>query len=87
MRLFGTGGLLMFGLGVIIELYLAILWFIRALGVAEVEPIGTRPLFTVGILAMILGIQLFSIGLLGEMLRYFSFRPEEEYSVKEISKH
>jgi len=87
MRLFGTGGLLMFGLGVIIELYLAVLWFIRALGVAEVEPIGTRPLFTVGILAMILGIQLFSIGLLGEMLRYFSFRPEEEYSIKEISKH
>ena len=87
MRLFGTGGLLMFGLGVIIELYLAVLWFIRALGVAEVEPIGTRPLFTVGILAMILGIQLFSIGLLGEMLRYFTFRPEEEYSVKEIAKH
>ncbi len=87
MRLFGTGGLLMFGLGVIIELYLAVLWFIRALGLAEVEPIGTRPLFTVGILAMILGIQLFSIGLLGEMLRYFSFRPEEEYSIKEISKH
>jgi glycosyltransferase involved in cell wall biosynthesis len=87
MRLFGTGGLLMFGLGVIIELYLAVLWFIRALGVAEVEPIGTRPLFTVGILAMILGIQLFSIGLLGEMLRYFSFRPEEEYSIKKISIH
>jgi len=87
LRLFGTSGLLVFGLGGLIEMYLAILWFSRALGLAEVEPIGTRPLFTVGILAMILGIQLFTTGLLGEMLRYFSFQPEQEYTIKTILKH
>ena len=82
LRLFGTSGLLVFSVGIVIEFYLTILWFSRALGLAEVEPIGTRPLFTVGILAMILGIQLFTTGLLGEMLRYFSFRPEQEYTIK-----
>jgi glycosyltransferase involved in cell wall biosynthesis len=84
LRLFGLSGLVMFGLGSLIELYLAFEWGLRALSLAEVEPIGTRPLFIVGILAMILGIQLFSTGLLGEMIRYFSFRPEQEYTIKEI---
>ena len=87
LRLFGTGGLIMFSLGALIEFYLALLWLLRALGLAEVGPIGTRPLFTVGILAMILGIQLFSTGLLGEMLRYFTFRPDQEYVIKEVLKH
>lgn len=87
LRLFGLGGLLMFGLGSLIEFYLALEWLQRVLGLAQVEPIGTRPLFTVGILAMILGIQLFSIGLLGEMIRYFTFRPEQEFSIKAIWQH
>lgn len=87
LRLFGTGGLAMFGLGALIEAYLAVLWLLRTIGVAEIDPIGTRPLFTVGILAMILGIQLFSTGLLGEMLRYFTFRPEQEYSIEKILIH
>lgn len=84
LRLFGTSGLFMFSLGSLIELYLAFLWLMRAVTGSPVEPIGTRPLFTVGILAMILGIQLFSTGLLGEMLRYFTFRPEQEYTIKQI---
>jgi dolichol-phosphate mannosyltransferase len=77
----------MFGIGGLIEAYLAGEWLLRALGLAEVEPIGTRPLFTVGILAMILGIQLFSTGLLGEMIRYFTFRPEREYTIKQMMQH
>ena len=87
LRLFGVSGLAMFGLGGLIEAYLAVLWLLRTVGGAAVGPIGTRPLFTVGILAMILGIQLFSTGLLGEMLRYFTFRPEREYSIEKILKH
>ncbi|HXV43811.1 MAG TPA: glycosyltransferase family 2 protein [Anaerolineae bacterium] len=83
LRLFGVSGLIMFGIGGLIEFYLAGEWLLRALGLAEVEPIGTRPLFTVGNLAMILGIQLFSTGLLGEMIRYFTFRPEREYTIKQ----
>jgi glycosyltransferase involved in cell wall biosynthesis len=84
LRLFGTSGLLVFSFGVVIELYLTVLWLLREIGGADIPPIGTRPLFTVGILAMILGIQLISIGLLGEMVRYFTYRPEQEYTVKDI---
>jgi glycosyltransferase involved in cell wall biosynthesis len=87
LRLFGTTGLAIFGLGSLVELYLAFLWLLREVGRADVGPIGTRPLFLVGILAMILGIQLFSIGLLGEMLRYFTFRPEGEYAIKQTLQH
>jgi glycosyltransferase involved in cell wall biosynthesis len=87
LRLFGLSGLIMFGIGGLIEFYLAGEWLLRALGLAEVEPIGTRPLFTVGMLAMILGIQLFSTGLLGEMIRYFTFRPEREYTIKQMMQH
>jgi glycosyltransferase involved in cell wall biosynthesis len=83
LRLFGTIGLIIFMIGGVIEFYLTILWFWRELGGADIPPIGTRPLFIVGILAMILGIQLFSTGLLGEMIRYFTFRPEQEYSIRE----
>ncbi|MEM7348133.1 MAG: glycosyltransferase, partial [Chloroflexota bacterium] len=87
LRLFGTSGFVIFGIGSLIELYLTALWFLRAAGVVEVGPIGTRPLFLVGILAIILGIQLFSIGLLGEMLRYFTHRPDREYTIERILKH
>lgn len=80
-RLFGTSGLIIFSLGSFIEVYLAVLWLLRELGGYPIAPIGTRPLFSVGILAMILGIQLFSTGLLGEMLRYFTYQPEAEYSI------
>jgi glycosyltransferase involved in cell wall biosynthesis len=85
LHLFGGAGLAMFGIGSLVNLYLAVLWLLREVaGVASIGPIGTRPLLIVGVLAMILGIQLISIGLLGEMLRYFTFRPREEYAVRRI---
>ena len=84
LRLFGTSGLIMFFIGGAIEFYLTILWLAREIGGADIPPIGTRPLFLAGVLAMILGIQLISTGLLGEMLRYFTFRPEQEYAIREV---
>ena len=85
LHLFGATGLAIFAIGLVINLYLAFLWLLREVGgVAGVAPIGTRPLLIVGVLAMILGIQLISIGLLGEMLRYFTFRPTEEYAIRRV---
>lgn len=85
LHLFGAVGLTVFGVGSLINLYLAFLWLLREVGgVAGIGPIGTRPLLIVGVLAMILGIQLISIGLLGEMLRYFTYRPTEEYAIHRI---
>jgi glycosyltransferase involved in cell wall biosynthesis len=84
-HLFGVSGVAMFGLGSLANLYLAVLWVLReAWGMTSIGPIGTRPLLIVAVLAMILGIQLISIGLLGEMLRYFNFRPAEEYTIRRI---
>jgi hypothetical protein len=85
LHLFGASGLAIFIVGLVINLYLAVLWFMREVGgVAGIAPIGTRPLLIVGVLGMIMGIQLISIGLLGEMVRYFSFRPADEYSIRRV---
>jgi glycosyltransferase involved in cell wall biosynthesis len=85
LHLFGATGLAIFAIGLVINLYLAFLWLLREVGgVVGIAPIGTRPLLIVGVLAMILGIQLISIGLLGEMLRYFTFRPTEEYAIRRV---
>jgi glycosyltransferase involved in cell wall biosynthesis len=85
LHLFGGLGLAVFGLGTLANLYLAFLWLLREVGgLVSIGPIGTRPLLIVAVLAMILGIQMISIGLLGEMLRYFTFRPNEEYVVRRI---
>jgi glycosyltransferase involved in cell wall biosynthesis len=85
LHLFGAAGLVVFGFGMIINLYLAALWLLREVGGrTDIAAIGTRPLLMVGVLAMILGIQLISIGLLGEMLRYFTFRSTEEYTIRQI---
>lgn len=83
LHLFGTAGVITFGIGLLINLYLAVLWLLREVGgVASIGPIGTRPLLIVGVLAMILGIELGAIGLLGELVRYFTFRPADEYNIR-----
>ena len=84
LRLFGWLGVTVFGFGVLLNSYFAILWFSRFLDLATVAPIGTRPLFSVGRLSLILGIQLISIGLLGEMIRYFTYRPNEEFVIRKV---
>jgi glycosyltransferase involved in cell wall biosynthesis len=77
MHLFGTLGALLFAVGFAIGLYLTGLWFLG-------EGIGWRPLLFLGILAMIVGVQMASIGLLGEMIRNFAYDPEEEYSIRRL---
>ncbi len=62
LHLFGWAGLLLSTAGVLCLAYLTVLWFL-GLG-----PIGTRPLFFLGILLLMLGVQLVSTGLLGEMI-------------------
>ncbi|XSG84297.1 MAG: glycosyltransferase family 2 protein [Methylohalobius sp. ZOD2] len=67
-HLFGGVGLLVGLLGGAILAYLAALWF------AGVRPVGTRPLFFVGILLVILSIQLISVGLLAELTTHHADR-------------
>lgn len=60
-RLFGTVGISLFGLGSAILVYLTLIWF-------SGESIGRRPLLIFGMLLVIVGIQLFSLGLIAELL-------------------
>lgn len=64
MHLFGLGGLVLASLGFLIELYLTVLWFLG-------HKIGDRPLLLLGAMLMMIGIQLFSMGFIAEVLTYF----------------
>jgi glycosyltransferase involved in cell wall biosynthesis len=77
MHLFGLTGSLFAGVGVLTMLYLAVVWLVEG-------GIGWRPLLFFGTTALVVGIQLISIGLLGEMLRNVTFRSEEEYAVRQV---
>jgi len=74
LHLFGSLGMLSASAGFFIGLYLTYLW-LSGVG------IGTRPLLLFCVLLMILGIQLVSMGLIGEMIAY-SGRRVEDYAVR-----
>jgi hypothetical protein len=61
LHLFGFLGLTSSLLGFVILLYLSILWF-------QGQGIGQRPLLFLGVLLLIVGVQSFSLGLIGEMM-------------------
>lgn len=61
LHVFGTIGGIVAAIGGLIGLYLAILWVIKG-------GIGFRPLLLLSVLMVILGMQFFSIGLLGELV-------------------
>jgi glycosyltransferase involved in cell wall biosynthesis len=61
LHLFGGIGLALFAIGLGISLYLTVL---KITG----EPIGERPLLFLGVLLLVVGIQLGTLGLLGQML-------------------
>jgi glycosyltransferase involved in cell wall biosynthesis len=77
MQLFGMLGSVFALLGMIIMFYLAVVWLIEG-------GIGWRPLLFFGTTALVVGIQLISVGLLGEMLRNITFRAEDEYSIRQV---
>jgi glycosyltransferase involved in cell wall biosynthesis len=78
LRLFGAIGTLLMLLGSLISAYLTVLWF------QGVRPIGDRPLLTLGVLLLITGLQFFSTGLVGEMLRHNTYRSGDEYAVRRV---
>jgi glycosyltransferase involved in cell wall biosynthesis len=61
LHLFGGVGLAMGAVGLVTLLYLTVLWFLG-------HGIGHRPLLTLGVLMVVVGIQLVSLGLLSELI-------------------
>jgi hypothetical protein len=76
LHLFGIWGLISLLIGGAIDIYLSTEWFLG------LTVLSNRPLFIVGILFIIVGIQFISLGLLGEMISR-NERNEETYSIRE----
>ncbi|UCE64115.1 MAG: glycosyl transferase family 2, partial [Nitrospirota bacterium] len=78
LRFFGLIGLGVFGIGAMVTGYLG---FERLfLGV----PLLERPLLIASALMIVLGMQLFSVGLLGEIIIFSHSRESKEYHIREI---
>lgn len=75
LHLFGSLGLFSFVIGFAICIYLAVYWFFVQ------SALSNRPILFLGVLLIIVGIQFFSIGLLGEMITEKA-KKELEYSIK-----
>lgn len=78
-RLFGSTGAVIAGLGGIGAFYLLIL---KILG----HSIGNRPLFTVSLLFIVVGVQMVMMGMLGELMMraYFESSGRKTYTVREV---
>jgi glycosyltransferase involved in cell wall biosynthesis len=77
LRLFGAAGTVFGGLGAVILLVTAVQ---RLLG----TPLADRPILILGTLLLGLGVQAFTIGLLGELLLFFQARDVRDYRIAEI---
>ena len=76
LHLFGLIGLGSLAIGFGINLYLAYVW-------TKGESLSNRPLLLLGVLLMLLGIQVLTTGLVGEMITLKNFHRSDTYSVRE----
>jgi glycosyltransferase involved in cell wall biosynthesis len=79
LRFFGSIGAALFASGTIITGYLG------AYRLLELGGISDRPLLILGVLLMVVGVQLFSIGLLGELIIFTHAREIKDYQIKDVS--
>ncbi|REJ82251.1 MAG: glycosyltransferase [Acidobacteria bacterium] len=76
LHFFGVVGASSALVGFAICAYLAVQWFGGA-------SLSNRPLLLLGVLMILLGIQVLTTGLIGEMLTYKTFERSDSYSIKE----
>jgi hypothetical protein len=78
LRFFGMVGATTFGLGVLLNLWLAID------KLALHHSLADRPALLLGSLLMVLGLQVFALGLLGELIIFTHAREIKDYQIEEI---
>ena len=80
--LFGNIGLFFFSIGVLINIYLLVE---KIMG----KDIGTRPILILGVLFVLVGIQLFTIGIVIDlqMRTYYESQNERPYRIRQITKN
>jgi len=75
MHLFGFLGAFSFFVGFLVNGYLTFEWIYG-------KPLSNRPMLFLGMLLIIVGVQFFSVGLLGEMMVH-NMQSDKEYTVKQ----
>ncbi|MBY0589372.1 glycosyltransferase family 2 protein [bacterium] len=81
-HMIGTVGLGAMAIGALGMSYLAVIWILTQLG-AGFPPIGQRPLLVFSATAVLVGMQMFSLGLIGELIAFRMQRGESIYSIAE----
>ena len=76
MHLFGFMGAIAFFIGFLISAFLSYDWIFNN------APLSNRPLLALGMLLIVVGVQFFSVGLLGEFMAHNS-HDDSDYSIKE----
>ena len=78
--LFGNLGMIFFGIGVLINMYLIA---VKIMG----NDIGTRPLLLLGVLLILVGIQFFTIGIVTDLLMrtYYESQNKTPYNIRKIT--
>ena len=79
MHFFGTFGTLAFAGGTLISFWISLEKIVLG------HPIGDRPLLLLGVLLILLGTQMFSTGLLGELLIRREMEDTGSYQIREIT--
>jgi glycosyltransferase involved in cell wall biosynthesis len=79
LHLFGCGGIAISLLGSLVLMYLSALWMIGA------GPIGDRPLLMLGVLLLLFGGQMISVGLVAEVVLRRTITEDDKYSIAEKS--
>lgn len=82
-HLLGGLGLLSFFLGALGMAYLAVTWILTAVELANFPPLHQRPLLLYAVAGLLLGAQLFSIGLIAELMTDYLTRDQDTYSIAE----
>ncbi len=76
LHFFGIPGGLLVSFGLTLLLYLSVLWLVG-------EPIGTRPLLTLGVLSTVTGFQFLAMGLVAELLVRTTITSREVFSIRD----
>ncbi len=86
-HLLGTLGIFALSFGTLGMLYMTIYWVLRMTveSAASWDPVHERPMLIYALGAMLLGVQLISIGFLAELITESTKRDNKPYSVKEVA--
>jgi hypothetical protein len=81
LRFFGVIGGLFLALGLVLSGSIAISWLLYGGG------LWNRPLFQLGMLLSVLGVQVIGVGLVGEIIIFTQARNLREYRIERIVEH